>query len=131
VEPGSDFASRPRRARTIAVVDGAPPAQVRAVIEDGPPCEPHPRGTLIAGDPGLADEAVAEQLAVTVYTVVYNPHLRELFCYERRRGRPTRCFATVPIANTDLYEMVDAVLGETTPDGICRALAIDPALLGM
>lgn len=131
VVPG--YGPRPSPVRIVVVVEGATPEQVRRVYENETMrFELHPRGTLVLGDPRLGDLRYAEELGGPVYALHYNIEDGEFWCDVRRRGdvKPLK-FETGRIVNAHLYTIVDSVLGESTPLGICRALGVPPEVLGM
>jgi len=130
VAPGYEPRTSP--VQSVVVVEGFPPERVRKVYaKDGMQFVPHPRGTLVTGDPGVASVRYAAKLNATVYDVLHNVEDGDFTCYVKRPKHREQCFSIGPVGNTEMYEMVDSILGESTPSGICRALDLDPELLGL
>ncbi len=124
--PGHEPRQR-SRVRIALVVEGATPEVARKASPDkAPTFDPHPRGTLIWGDVRVSGlDLVEKKVKGPIYRVLSNPATGRYSCYVYERGQKTRLFD--PFGERDdpqLYDYVDAILGETTFDGILRVLEI-------
>jgi hypothetical protein len=130
VAPGYELRVSP--VRSAVIVDGFKPERVRKVFaREGMGFVPHSRGTLVTGGRGTEALRYATQLDTTVYTVLHNLESGFFACSIDQPGQPEQIFYLGELANLDKYKILDAVLGASTPTGICRALEIDPTLLGL
>ena len=122
--PGCGLRTGPVRA--AVVIENASAEAVRPFVR-GPNVlfSPHPRGTLLTGHLIFDDEKCARRLDTTVYRVVYDCRDGSILCLVERKGSPTQRFSSVRAGSTrpETEEIAD-VLGESTAEGIARALAL-------
>lgn len=129
VAPG--FEPRPPSdVRSVYIVVGAAPDKVRKLYtNDGLVFESHPRGTLVAGNARGGDEDWLGGTPGPVYDLTFDPGPKQFWCRVNEKSGTTRMYSDGPISNASLYDVVENILGETTPDGILRALGVPRHLL--
>ena len=91
------------------------------------------RGLLIAGKVTWDIFPSRDKLPdVTYYRLVHHTDGSNYFeCSVLHEGAPTKIFSTKDRSTTDFFEVVDSLLGESTPLGICRALQVPPEYLDL
>jgi hypothetical protein len=130
VVPG--FEPRPHTTHTVLLVDSVPPNRVRKVFaRDDMQFTAHPRGTLVVGGPPTVGTQYARALKTRVYRAHYNPVDGYFECTVKRPDGPSEAFFIGENPNAEIYVVVNSILGATTPLGVCKALEIEPSLLGL
>ena len=129
IAPGYAFTPSPIAA--VGLVEGTTCAEAKRAIP-GAEVEfrEHPRGVLILDDEsGMVPCVLSKSLARRAYMVLRNPEDGWFCCDLYEPGQKTASYS--PVRPNPNSPSLDNILGETTLDGILRALAIPGELLGL
>jgi hypothetical protein len=118
----------PSPVNNVGLVEGITVAQARKAMP-GSEVEfhAHPRGVLV--DDAPAAGWVAKQLRKRAYLLFRNPRDDDFSCLVQEPDHSLASYS--PGEPNPNVPALDNVLGETTPDGILRVLAIPAELLGL
>jgi hypothetical protein len=105
-------------------------AEAREVIPGGEfEFHQHPRGVLV--DDAPAAGSVARQLGKRAYLIFHNPADGDFSCMVQEPDETLSAYSPPPQAPNPNVPALDNILGETTAEGILRALEIRGEFLGL
>lgn len=129
VAPG--YAVTPSPVLLVGLVEGTEPVEAkRAMPEADVEFRQHPRGVLVVQDEmGMITGRLSRTLGRRAYTIFRNPEDGWFSCVLHEPGQEDASYS--PVKPDPNRPPLDNILGETTPEGILRILAIPRELLGL